>query len=76
MLIYSICMITLYTLSSIYHGLRPCMGKKVMQVLDHCTIYFLIAGTYTPILLGGFLPVYPGIAWGLLMERSPVFHTT
>ena len=42
------------------------MGKKVMQVIDHCTIYFLIAGTYTPILISGFIPVYPGIGWGLL----------
>ena len=65
-LIYSITMIALYSLSSTYHGLCPGMGKKVLQVLDHCTIYFLIAGTYTPILLGGFLPMYPGITWGLL----------
>ena len=57
----------LYTLSSIYHGLRPSTGKKVLQVLDHCTIYFLIAGTYTPILLSAFLPVYPTIAIGLMI---------
>ena len=68
-LIYSITMIALYSLSSTYHGLRPGIGKKVLQILDHCTIYFLIAGTYTPILLGGFLPVYPGIAWGLLIAE-------
>ena len=43
-LIYSISMICLYAMSSIYHGLRPSTGKRVMQVLDHCTIYFLIAG--------------------------------
>ena len=65
-LIYSCSMLTLYCVSSIYHGLRPGTGKKVMQVIDHCTIYFLIAGTYTPILLGAFLPVYPVICWGLL----------
>ena len=64
--IYGSCMTVLYTMSSIYHGLRPGTGKKVLQVLDHCTIYFLIAGTYTPILLGAFLPRYPGICWGLL----------
>ena len=38
-IIYGISMIALYTISSIYHGLRPGMGKKVLQVLDHCTIY-------------------------------------
>lgn len=65
-ILYGVSMIALYTLSSIYHGLRPGTGKKVLQILDHCTIYFLIAGTYTPILLSAFLPVYPGIAVGLL----------
>ena len=64
--IYGVSIVCLYCMSSIYHGLKPGMGKKVMQVIDHCTIYFLIAGTYTPILLSGFLPVYPGICWGLL----------
>jgi len=64
--IYGGGMIILYAVSSVYHGLCPCMGKKVMQVIDHCMIYLLIAGTYTPILLAGFLPVYPWIGWGLL----------
>ena len=64
-LIYGISMIALYTMSSVYHGLHPGTAKKVMQVLDHCSIYFLIAGTYTPILLIGFVPVYPVIGWGL-----------
>lgn len=64
--VYGVSMTALYAMSSIYHGLRTNMSKKVMQVLDHCMIYFLIAGTYTPILLSAFLPVFPGIAWGLL----------
>jgi hemolysin III len=63
--IYGISMICLYAMSSIYHGLRPSMGKRVMQVLDHCTIYFLIAGTYTPIALLALKPMYPVIGWGL-----------
>lgn len=64
--IYGVSIVTLYTISSVYHGLRPEMAKKVLQVLDHCTIYFLIAGTYTPILLSAFVPIYPMIGWGLL----------
>ncbi len=64
--IFGVSMVTLYTMSSIYHGLRPGMGKKVMQVLDHCTIYFLIAGTYTPIALCAVMPLYPALGWGLL----------
>ena len=63
--IYGASMIILYTMSSVYHGLRPPMAKKVMQVLDHCTIYFLIAGTYTPILLCAIRRVSPGWAWTL-----------
>lgn len=61
--VYGASMILLYCMSSIYHGLRPGIAKKVLQVLDHCTIYLLIAGTYTPILLCAMRPVYPVIAW-------------
>ena len=64
--IYGFTMIALYTVSSVYHGLYPSTGKKVMQVIDHCTIYFLIAGTYTPIMLAAFVPSAPVIGWGLL----------
>lgn len=62
-IIYGITLIDLYTMSSIYHGLKPGKAKKVMQVLDHCTIYFLIAGSYTPIVLVALRPVYPVISW-------------
>ena len=65
--IYGGSMVALYAVSSVYHGLLPSTGKKVMQVIDHCTIYLLIAGTYTPIMLTAFLPVYPMIGWGLLI---------
>ncbi len=64
--IFAVTITALYSMSSIYHGLAPGTSKKVLQVLDHCTIYFLISGTYTPILLGAFEPIYPGICWGLL----------
>lgn len=63
--IYGVSMITLYAMSSIYHGMKTGTGKKVMQVMDHCTIYFLISGTYTPILLSALRPTYPEICWGL-----------
>ena len=65
--IYGAAMITTFTISSVYHGLRPNLGKKVMQVVDHCTIYFLIAGTYSVIVLSAFRPVYPRLAWGLFV---------
>ncbi len=65
MAIYGGSMVCLYAVSSVYHGLRPNMGKRVMQVIDHCTIYFLIAGTYTPLVLLALRPVYPALGWGL-----------
>ncbi|MDY5641846.1 MAG: hemolysin III family protein [Candidatus Faecousia sp.] len=63
--IYGVSLIALYTVSSVYHGLKPGMGKKVMQIVDHCTIYFLIAGTYTVIVLSAIRPRYPVLGWGL-----------
>jgi hemolysin III len=72
--VYGTSMIALYSISSIYHGLSPAKetAKKVMQVIDHCTIYFLIAGTYTPIVLTAIRRenavvgwVLFGVVWGL-----------
>ena len=65
-IVYGISMIVLYTMSSVYHGLREGTAKRVMQVLDHCTIYLLIAGTYTPILLSAMRPIDPAASWILL----------
>ena len=65
--VYGAAMICTFTVSSVYHGLLPCFGKKVMQVIDHCTIYFLIAGTYTAVVLSAIRPVYPLLGWGLFI---------
>ncbi len=48
MYIYGICMIIAYTMSAIYHFLRPNRAKKVFRIFDHCSIFLLIAGSYTP----------------------------
>ena len=63
--VYGATMIAMFTISSVYHGLRPNLGKKVMQVIDHCTIYFLIAGTYTVVALSAIRPMYPVLGWSL-----------
>lgn len=65
-IVYGVSLISLYTMSSVYHGLRPGMAKKVLQVLDHCTIYFLIAGTYTVIALAALRKVSPALCWSVL----------
>jgi len=64
--VYGGCMVALYCMSSVYHGLHPSTGKKVMQVIDHCTIYLLIAGTYTPVMLCAVRPISPGWAWTIM----------
>ncbi|MBR5361848.1 MAG: hemolysin III family protein [Oscillospiraceae bacterium] len=61
--IYGVLTCTLFVISSVYHGLPDGIGKRVMQVIDHCTIYFMIAGTYTPVLLVGIRKVMPVAAW-------------
>lgn len=76
-IIYGVSMIALYTISSVYHGLPKNMGKKVMQVIDHCAVYLLIAGTYTPILFTAVRAVSPlwcwilfSIVWGLTIVAT------
>lgn len=51
--IYGGTMVALYAVSCIYHGLGLCRAKLVFRSLDHCTIFLLIAGTYTPVTLVG-----------------------
>lgn len=64
--IYGASMIILYSMSSIYHGLSPeLFAKKVFQVIDHCSIYLLIAGTYTPIALCSLRPQSGLMGWGI-----------
>ncbi len=70
--IYGFSMIFLYTMSSVYHGLPVSITKKVFQVIDHCAVYILTAGTYTPILLCAVREYNPlksyimfALVWGL-----------
>jgi hemolysin III len=61
MVIYGLSMIILYTASSIYHFLRPNRAKRLFRIFDHCTIFLLIAGTYTPYCL---IALRESGAWG------------
>ena len=49
--IYGFCFLQLFAYSTLYHGFQHTEAKRVLQILDHISIYFLIAGTYTPFLL-------------------------
>lgn len=62
--IFGASLIILYTSSSIYHGLKPHLtAKKVFQILDHCSIFFLIAGSYTPIALVALREYNAVVGW-------------
>lgn len=61
--IYGVTLLIMFTISSVYHGLPRGRAKRVLRVIDHCDIYFLIAGTYTPILLCAVRPLNPAVAW-------------
>lgn len=61
--IFGFSMVLLYTMSSVYHGLIPETAKKVMQIIDHCTVFILIAGTYTPIALCSLRRVNTALGW-------------
>ncbi len=49
MSVYGVCMLLLYSMSSIYHFLNVNRAKKVFQIIDHCTVYILIGATYVPV---------------------------
>lgn len=49
--IYGSMLIILYTMSTLYHSLKINNAKRIFRVIDHCSIYLLIAGTYTPFTL-------------------------
>ena len=61
--IFGVSLILLYAASTFYHALRPSRAKSVFRVIDHSAIYVLIAGTYTPFLLG---PLRGAWGWSLL----------
>ena len=67
--IYGATLVALYAASTLYHALKGTRARNVLRVLDHCAIYLLIAGTYTPITLvslrGGWGWTLFGLAWGL-----------
>lgn len=70
--IYGASLVILYANSTVYHALKRNTAKKVMRIIDHCSIYLLIAGSYTPYTLvllrkasvGWGWTIF-GIVWGM-----------
>ena len=63
--IYGVTSLLLYIISCIYHSLKVNRAKKVFRILDHCTIFFLIAGTYTPYALVTLREYDLALGWAL-----------
>ncbi len=67
--VFGVSLVLLFTMSTIYHALRKPRAKRVFEVLDHASIYVLIAGTYTAISLGVLRGaagwILFGASWGL-----------
>lgn len=67
--IYGFCFLQLFTFSTLYHGFQHPQTKRILEILDHISIYFLIAGTYTPFLLmymhNSFGISLLSVLWGL-----------
>jgi hemolysin III len=69
--VYGASLVALYLASTLYHGARAPRAKQFLQALDHCGIYLLIAGTYTPFTLvtlrGPWGWTLFGLVWGLAL---------
>ena len=52
-IVFSVCLLLLYIASTLYHAVQQPRAKSALKVFDHCAIYLLIAGTYTPFTLVG-----------------------
>jgi len=67
--IYGTSLVLMYLISTLYHALRSPKAKHVLRILDHISIYLLIAGTYTPFMLvnmrGDWGWPILGVIWGL-----------
>ncbi len=65
-IIFTGTMLLLYLGSTLYHSWPQTRGKRVLQVLDHCAIFLLIAGTYTPFMLGPLRGVWGSTMFGVI----------
>ena len=68
--IFGASIIILYSMSCIYHALKPCNAKRVMRIFDHCTIFLLIAGTYTPFTLVSLRATVGWILFGIVWSAA------
>ena len=72
--IFGVSLFVLYVMSTLYHAIAHPSAKRVLRVFDHITIFFLIAGTYTPftlVSLHGWIGwTLFGVIWGLTILNT------
>ena len=59
-------LILMYLISTLYHALAPIGAKKIFAILDHCSVYIFVAGTYTPFCLGAFHGTQGWVLFGII----------
>lgn len=64
---YAFSLVLLYTASAVYHGVRDPKVKKALRIMDHCSIFVLILGTYVPMSL---LVVGGRTGWMLFLTNT------
>ncbi|MEG1942895.1 MAG: hemolysin III family protein [Angelakisella sp.] len=76
-IIFGLSLIILYTMSTLYHAITNQRAKEILRVFDHCSIFLLIAGTYTPFTLiplrssiGGwlFVAIWAATVFGIILN--------
>ena len=70
--IYGASLIILYTMSTLYHAITNHRAKSFFRIMDHNTIFFLIAGTYTPITLVPLRGAFGWVLFGLIWAAAVV----
>jgi len=68
--IFGATLVLLYTASTLYHSFRKPRLKELLRILDHCAIFLLIAGTYTPFTLVNLRGLWGWILFGLVWSLS------
>lgn len=73
-MVFGFGMLTVYTFSTLYHYTQKERTKEILLIADHISIYFLIAGTYTPLMLkylsGSTATIFLSVLWGIVFIAS------
>ena len=82
-IVFGVTLLLLYTASTLYHAMQHPVAKGWLKVFDHCAIYLLIAGTYTPFTpiglrgpwgWGLFTAIYTAMGWLVIVAVKPLLN--